>query len=133
MMLAGCQAFPIVNPVVPANAPTATVIVIRDSTPKIGEGVLYFGEGKQAYFVMSSKGVKQLELAAGSHQFVLSTKGSSSYKLEVELVAGSTTCIKVSSNEANYYGKALLPFLRNMLSEYVAQIIPCTEYKIAKR
>ena len=128
--VAACSAPAIIKPVLDSNKPLATVVVSRESGRRIGEGALYFGEGKHAYFVMTSAGRQTVTLPAGNHTFVLSTKGTASSSIKVDLAPDSTTCLRVYQNEANFIGKFLLPFLRNAVPEFSAEIIDCAMPKV---
>ena len=129
LLLAGCQSPKLSVPDISDTAASkiAKVIVYRESFPEIGQGDLYFGEGGRSYAVFSEIGSKEISLAPGKHVFESTSKGAASFQLQVVLAPDSSTCIRAYTNGTNAIGKYIFPLLRNLTSEFQAEVFPCPE------
>jgi hypothetical protein len=129
LLLVGCQSPKLSAPDLADTAPSkvAKVIVYRESLPEIGQGDLYFGEGGKSYAVFSEIGSQEISLPPGKHVFELTSKGAATFKLEVALAPDRSTCIRAYTNGTNAYGRYVFPLLRNLTSEFQAEVFPCPE------
>ena len=127
MLVSGCGSPALSNPEVPAAmGSNASKVTIYKITPwQVGQGDLYFGENGKSYAVLGEVGSKELILPPGKHVFEISSVGAATFKLEVALTPVTPTCIRAYTNNTNFYGKFVFPLLRNLTTEFQAEVFAC--------
>ena len=127
LLVSGCGSLSLTNPEIPATGTSSTSkVTIYKITPwQVGQGDLYFGENGKSYAMLSEVGSKELSLAPGRHVFEISSVGAATFKLEVVLAPETSTCIRAYTNNVNLYGKFVFPLLRNLATEFQAEVFPC--------
>ncbi|MGG5870447.1 hypothetical protein [Pseudomonas peli] len=130
LLLAGCQSDSArkTEPVTQAveAGGTATIMVIAKDKAKLGESGFDFSDNDKVLLSqMKISRTVTFEVTSGSHTFAVSSWGSPAYTLQAELPPESETCIQITSNAANYFGKFIFPLMRNATPTHVAQVVPC--------
>lgn len=130
LLLAGCQNDKLrqTEPITQAveTVGTATIMVIAKNKAKLGEGGFDFSDNDKVLLSqMKISRTVTFEVPSGHHTFAVSSWGSPAYTLQAHLPPASETCIQVTSNSANYFGKFIFPLMRNVTPTHVAQFVPC--------
>ncbi|WJN57371.1 hypothetical protein OH686_01400 [Pseudomonas sp. SO81] len=129
ILMAGCQNEATRTPEPSTEASeqpgTATLIVISKEA-KLGEsGFNLIDNDKTLLSYMKISKTIEFQLPSGSRTFTVSSTGSPGFKLQANLKPDTKTCMQIETNNANYLGKFILPFMRNATPTHRAELIPC--------
>ena len=124
LLVCGCAPMKTANPSVDSGAPSSTVLVYREWAYNSGGPSMYFGEGGSYYLSLRNLEYSEGTLNPGKHLFVVTTRGSQDFSLQLDLSPGSRTCLKAYADPANY-AKMIAPLLMNLTSLFKLETVAC--------
>lgn len=122
--LSGCAGPQVVPPEVAEGEASATVIVYREPSFNSGVVALHFGADKKVYLALRNGQYGQVQVAAGARRFSVGGTGTQNYYLDMDLVPGTTTCIKAFPDPANI-AKVVVPLLMNLTNVFKMEVVEC--------
>lgn len=124
LALSGCAGPALVQPEVAEGDAAATVLVYREPSFNSGLVALHFGEDGKVFLALRNGQYGHVQVSAGARRFSVGATGTQNYYLDVDLMPGTTTCVRAFPDPANI-AKVAVPILMNLTNAFKMELVEC--------